>query len=98
MLLVDHGKLVRAVHVSTGMPGLATPAGRFAVYLKSPDWWSTRYDVWMSYASFFVGGDAIHGFAPVPAYPASHGCVRMSLPEAPFVYGFLKLGTPVFVF
>lgn len=98
MLLVDHGKLVRAVHVSTGMPGLATPAGRFAVYLKSPDWWSTRYDVWMPYASFFVGGDAIHGFAPVPPYPASHGCVRMSMPEAPFVYGFLRLGTPVFVF
>ena len=66
MLLVDHGKLVRAVHVSTGMPGLATPAGRFAVYLKSPDWWSTRYDVWMPYASFFVGGDAIDGFAPAP--------------------------------
>ena len=49
-------------------------------------------------ASFFVGGDAIHGFAPVPAYPASHCCVRMSLPEAPFVDGFLKLGTPVFAF
>ena len=98
MLLVDRGKLVRAAHVSTGMPGLATPVGRFAVYMKSPDWWSTKYDVWMRYASFFVGGDAIHGLYPVPAYPASHGCVRMSMPEAPFVYGFLRLGTPVFVF
>ena len=98
LLLVDDGDLVRAVHCSTGMPGLATPAGRFAVYLKSPDWWSTLYDVWMPYASFFTGGDAIHCLYPVPAYPASHGCVRVSMPEAPFVYGFLRLGTPVFVF
>jgi len=98
LLLVEHGVVVRAVHCSTGMPGLETPAGRFAVYFKALSWWSTIYQVLMPYASFFTGGDAIHGLYPVPAYPASHGCVRVSMPEAPWVYSFLRLGTPVFVF
>ena len=46
----------------------------------------------MPFASFFSGGDAIHGFPDVPAYPASHGCVRVSMPEAPWVYTFLYYG------
>ena len=97
MLLVDHGKLVRAEHVSTGMPGLATPAGRFAVYMKSRT--GGRPDT-TSGCAMPASSLAATPFTacPVPAYPASHGCVRMSLPEAPFVYGFLRLGTPVFVF
>ena len=24
----------------------------------------------------FIGNFAIHGYAPVPPYPASHGCIR----------------------
>jgi photosystem II stability/assembly factor-like uncharacterized protein len=97
-LFVDSGSLVRAVHCSTGRPGLATPAGRFAVYMKSTNWYSTEYDSWMPYTSFFNAGYAIHGYSDVPAYPASHGCVRVPMPEAPWVYGFLTFGTPVFVY
>jgi hypothetical protein len=97
-LFVNHGRLVRAVHCSTGRPGLATPAGRFSVYMKSRNWYSTEYHSWMPYASFFTGGCAFHAYPDVPAYPASHGCVRLSAPEAPWVYGFLPLGTPVIVF
>jgi hypothetical protein len=98
LLCVNNGKLVRAVHCSTGRPSLPTPAGRFSIYLKSLDWWSTKYLDWMPFASFFSGGDAIHGFPDVPAYPASHGCVRISMPEASWVYTFMYYGAPVFVF
>jgi peptidoglycan hydrolase-like protein with peptidoglycan-binding domain len=98
LLLIDHGTVVRAVHVSTGRPGLETPAGRFAIYLKIRMAWTAQFQEWMPYASFFYRGDAIHQLADVPAYPASHGCVRMPAPEAAWVYGFLRLGTPVFVF
>jgi lipoprotein-anchoring transpeptidase ErfK/SrfK len=98
LLCVNNGKLVRVVHCSTGRPSLPTPAGRFSIYLKSLDWWSTKYLDWMPFASFFSGGDAIHGFPDVPAYPASHGCVRISMPEAPWVYTFLYYGAAVFVF
>jgi hypothetical protein len=98
LLCVSDGKLVRVVHCSTGRPSLPTPAGTFSVYLKSLDWWSTKYLDWMPFASFFSGGDAIHGFPDVPAYPASHGCVRVSMPEASWVYTFLYYGAPVFVY
>ena len=98
LLCVNDGTLVRAVHCSTGRPSLPTPAGRFSVFLKSPDWWSTPYLDWMPFASFFSGGDAVHGYPDVPAYPASHGCVRVSMPEAAWVYTFLNYGAAVFVY
>jgi lipoprotein-anchoring transpeptidase ErfK/SrfK len=31
----------------------------------------------------------------VPAYPASHGCVRMMARDAPLMYAFATYGTPV---
>jgi hypothetical protein len=98
LLCVSDGKLVRVVHCSSGRPSLPTPAGHFSIYLKSLDWWSTKYLDWMPFASFFSGGDAIHGFPDVPAYPASHGCVRISMPEAPWVYTFMYYGAQVYVY
>jgi lipoprotein-anchoring transpeptidase ErfK/SrfK len=29
---------------------------------------------------YFNGGIAVHGYLSVPPYPASHGCVRVSVP------------------
>ena len=98
LLCVNNGKLVRVVHCSTGRPSLPTPAGHFSVYMKAIAWWTTEYLDWMPYASFFNAGDAIHGFPDVPAYPASHGCVRISMPEAPWVYSFMNYGAAVIVY
>ena len=33
--------------------------------------------------NYFYGGYAVHGMTSVPAYPASHGCVRMMVSERP---------------
>ena len=52
----------------------------------------------MPYAAYFDGGIAMHGLDSVPPYPASHGCVRISMPEAPAVYAFVSVGTPVYVY
>jgi hypothetical protein len=98
LLCVNNGKLVQVVHCSTGRPSLPTPAGHFSIFLKSLDWWSTKYLDWMPFASFFSGGDAIHGFPDVPAYPASHGCCRISMPEAPWVYTFMYYGAQVYIY
>jgi hypothetical protein len=98
LLCVSGGKLVRVVHCSTGRPSLPTPAGHFSVYLKALDWWTTQYLDWMPFASFFSAGDAIHGFPDVPAYPASHGCVRISMPEAAWVYTFMYYGAAVIIY
>jgi L,D-transpeptidase catalytic domain/Sporulation and spore germination/Putative peptidoglycan binding domain len=97
MLLVEGSVVRRAVHTSTGAYG-ATPAGTFRVYRKERLSWSVPFSVWMPYASYFVGGIAMHEYPYVPEYPASHGCVRLPAGEAERVYRFADYGTPVHVF
>jgi hypothetical protein len=97
LLMLDGNDVVRVVHTSTGSFG-RTPAGAFHVYRKELLSWSQPFHVWMPYASYFVGGIAMHEYPDVPAYPASHGCVRLPEGEAQRVYGFVDVGTPVTVF
>jgi lipoprotein-anchoring transpeptidase ErfK/SrfK len=97
-LLVNDSRLVRAVHSSSGKPGLQTPSGTYQVFRKERDSWSRPYRVWLPYASYFNGGIAFHGYSSVPSYPASHGCIRIPTSEAAFVYAFAKLGTRVVVY
>lgn len=97
LLLVEGNDVVRAIHTSTGIFG-RTPSGTFHVYRKELLSWSQPFHVWMPYASYFVGGIAMHEYPDVPAYPASHGCVRLPAGEATHVYAFVDLGTPVYVF
>ncbi len=47
---------------------------------------------------YFTGGFAIHGSPSIPAYPASHGCVRISNRTADWMFEDVKNGTPVYVF
>ena len=98
LLLVQDGVVIRAVHTSTGAPGRETPSGSFDVYRKEQLSWSIQFKVWMPWASYFTGGIAMHGYPDVPAYPASHGCVRLPEPEAQGVYDFAVQGTPVDVY
>jgi hypothetical protein len=97
LLLVEDGLVFRAVHTSTGVGGL-TPSGSFRVYRKELMSWSVPFQVWMPFASYFVGGIATHEYPHVPEYPASHGCVRLPEGDAARVYRFVEVGTPVHVF
>jgi lipoprotein-anchoring transpeptidase ErfK/SrfK len=45
----------------------------------------------------FKGGFAIHGYPSVPAYRASHGCVRIPMWIAPSLFSAHGLGTTVVV-
>jgi hypothetical protein len=93
--LDDGPKVTRIIKVSTGAPGYATRSGLFTIYRKHPRDWSYPYKVWLPYASCFNGGIALHESPDVPAYPASHGCVRIPRDDAPLVYSFAALHTPV---
>lgn len=97
-LLIQNGGTIRAIHVSSGAPGYDTPNGTFKVFRKERFSWSVPYKVWLPYASYFSGGIAFHAYAPVPTSPASHGCVRVPYPEAPFVYYFAAFGRSVTVY
>jgi lipoprotein-anchoring transpeptidase ErfK/SrfK len=52
----------------------------------------------MYYSLFFTGAFAIHGYHSVPAYQASHGCVRTPMWFAPGFYDRWVVGTTVYIF
>lgn len=76
-----------------------TPNGLWQVNRERPDgWWEG--DLGEIYRpKYFRGGIAIHGMRSVPNYPASHGCVRLSLPAMDFIWdnNLIPMGTPVWV-
>jgi hypothetical protein len=50
------------------------------------------------YPSYFNGGIAVHGSPSIPAFPASHGCVRIPMFADKAVYKMMPVGTPVYVY
>jgi hypothetical protein len=94
-LAIDGNRVVRVIHVSTGAPATPTPPGDFKVYAKIAKWWSVPFREWLLWAVPFNGGIAFHEFAEVPAYAASHGCVRQSYTTARWMYDFSEVGMPV---
>ena len=99
VLLVEDGRVTRAVHASTGIgqnsTDLGTPTGRFEIIRKEQRSWSVPYKTWMPFAAYYNGGWALYGASDVPAAPASFGGTRVPLPEARTVWGFVDVGTPV---
>jgi lipoprotein-anchoring transpeptidase ErfK/SrfK len=93
LFLVRGGEVALIVPVSTGATG-NTPLGLWHVYSKVPGFNAEE----MYYSSFFVGAFAIHGYHSVPAYPASHGCVRIPLWAAVRVYSLIDYGTAVYIY
>jgi len=77
-----------------------TPAGTFKIDRERPNgWWIG--DLGQIYRpKYFVGGVAIHGSMSVPAYPASHGCVRVTVKAMDFIWDndILPRGTQVLVY
>jgi lipoprotein-anchoring transpeptidase ErfK/SrfK len=77
-----------------------TPVGTFRINRERPDGWWVG-DLGQIYRpKYFVGGVAIHGSLSVPAYPASHGCVRVSVAAMDMIWEqqILPRGTTVVVY
>jgi N-acetylmuramoyl-L-alanine amidase len=96
LLVVERGVVRRAIHVSSGAFS-PTPEGRFTIVRRMRESWSRPFHVRLPYALYFHRGLAIHGFPIVPDRPASHGCVRVPVEDAPFVFRATPLGTPVLI-
>lgn len=49
---------------------------------------------------YFVGGYAVHGSSSIPAYPASHGCVRVSNSAINYLWasGLMPIGRRLWVY
>jgi peptidoglycan hydrolase-like protein with peptidoglycan-binding domain len=90
-LIGDGGKVQRIYPISSGAPGTPTVLGTFHVYLKA---FGTNQKG-MVHSSYFIRGYAIHGYWSVPPYPASHGCLRVPIPDAASIFAWVRYGTPV---
>jgi peptidoglycan hydrolase-like protein with peptidoglycan-binding domain len=88
------GHVYRIYTISSGKPSTPTVLGRFQVYLKTPG----ENSEGMVDSNYFIRGYAIHGYAEVPTYAASHGCLRVPIPDAPAIYAWVRVGTPVDVY
>src|SRR6185295_15351562 len=90
-LVGSAGRVERIYPISSGKPSTPTVLGHFRVYLKS---FGTNAKGMVD-SSYFIRGYAIHGYYTVPPYAASHGCLRVPVPEAASIFSWVRYGTPV---
>ncbi|WP_249011045.1 L,D-transpeptidase [Conexibacter sp. DBS9H8] len=88
LALVDGGRVVNLFPISSGKPSTPTVLGSWRIWLRTPGYLPDG----MYYSDFFISGYAIHGYDPAPNYPASHGCMRLPIPDAITVFDWLALG------
>lgn len=109
--LYENGKLIKWGPVSTGKRSTPTPNGLFYANYKAKRKVSTVNDSWvLPYYFNFMNFEGVgtHQYA-LPGYPASHGCVRLYMDDAKYIYDWatawelkgetiIKNGTPYMVF
>jgi peptidoglycan hydrolase-like protein with peptidoglycan-binding domain len=94
------------IPVNTGAPGADTVDGTYPVFEHvpssrmtgtNPDG-STYDDPAVPWASYFNGGDALHGFVRASyGSPQSNGCVEMAISDAQTLWPLTPIGTLVTV-
>ena len=94
LVLADKGKPVRIYHTSPGAPSTPTVRGRFRVYRRQPG----TNGLGMVHSAYFIRGYAVHGYKSVPPYGASHGCLRVPIPNARSIYNWFTMGTRIDVY
>jgi peptidoglycan hydrolase-like protein with peptidoglycan-binding domain len=93
LALVNGANVVDIYHISSGKPSTPTVRGEFHVYLKTP---GTNAEGMVD-SNYFIRGYAIHGYYDVPVFAASHGCLRVPIPDARRIYDWLSIGDVVWV-
>ena len=74
-----------------------TPSGTFHIFIKSL-WAPSNYDSLLFRSMGFYKDFAMHGYDPVPPYPASHGCVREPMWVAQWMYDQSWVGETVYLY
>ena len=97
LMVVRDGETVWYLPVSSGAGGI-TPIGNFSVLWKAPST-TTWLGSAILYRTMTIHGNvAIHGYPSVPTYPASHGCVRIPIWLADWLYEQTPVGEKVYVY
>jgi len=95
--LFADGRPVASTAISSGTASHPTPMGVFTVIQKDRHHVSNLYDASMPYMQRITwSGSALHQ-GPLPGYPASHGCVRLTESFAQLLWKTSKMGARVIV-
>jgi peptidoglycan hydrolase-like protein with peptidoglycan-binding domain len=94
LALIRGSKVQRIYPISSGKPSTPTILGSYRVYSKTPGTNAKG----MVYTSYFRGGYGIHGYAEVPTFAASHGCLRTPVPDAISIFRWIAYGDYVDVY
>lgn len=94
LALIEGGRVVRAYHTSSGSPATPTVLGSFHFYMKTIGTNAKG----MVDSNYFIRGYAIHGYVDVPPYNASHGCLRVPIPDARAIYDWVRIGDRIDVY
>lgn len=97
MIKVRNGRTWRIIPVSTGATG-NTPTGTYSVLWKAPATGTWLGPGILYRTMTFYRGFAIHGWESVPTYPASHGCVRVPIWMADWLYDRTPVGERVILY
>lgn len=97
LMIVRGGAVSAVIPISSGATG-NTPVGAFRIL-----WKAAATSTWLGSAILyramtFHGNFAIHGYYSVPVYPASHGCVRVPMWLADWLYDQSFVGERVYVY
>ncbi len=97
LMVVRNRAVYGYIAVSTGATG-NTPEGSFRIQRKSPATSTFYGSGTLTWVMGFIGNFAIHGYPLVPAYPASHGCIREPLWVAHWTYTQSFVGERLYVY
>jgi peptidoglycan hydrolase-like protein with peptidoglycan-binding domain len=94
MALIGGSRVQRIYPISSGKPSTPTILGSYRVYSKTPGTNAKG----MVFTSYFHGGYGIHGYAEMPTFAASHGCLRTPVPDAVSIFSWISYGDYVDVY
>lgn len=107
MTLFDGTTQVGQYVVSSGKASKPTPTGTRTIEGHDPRAWSAPYGLYMPWWMSMGGGYGIHELPEWPGgakegadhlgIPVSHGCVRLGVGPAEFVYNWTPDGTQVYI-
>jgi N-acetylmuramoyl-L-alanine amidase len=95
-MVVKDGAPYGIIAISSGATG-NTPTGTFHIFIKSL-YAPSNFGGQLFRSMGFYSDFAMHGYAPVPPYPASHGCVREPMWVAQWMYDQSWVGETVYLY
>lgn len=109
LTVVENGSIAAILNTSTGSGQTYVSEGVTKIAITPKGTFRVIYEVngldvgplgTLYRSKYFVGGIAVHGYSSVPAYPASHGCARVSNSAMDMIWArnLMPMGRTVVVF